>query len=125
VNVKEYEEIDAEYQQRISTRISTHRGSEDYKKWQKDSRKARGILGMSIGDEIYQDFESMRSILPNSGPCFISSALALEEWIVITTTLKNLTAAYDTFQTTIKYHDMRTKKVHFDTLVDELIAEEY
>jgi hypothetical protein len=71
---------------------------------------------MSIGDEIYQDLESMRSILPNSGPCFISSALALEEWIVITTTLKNLTAAYDTFQTTIKYHDMRPS----NTMICEL-----
>jgi hypothetical protein len=44
--------------------------------------------------------------------------------MIIGTTLKNLTAAYDTFRT-IKYHDMRTKKVHLDTLVDELIAEEY
>jgi hypothetical protein len=55
---------------------------------------------------------------------YLSSALALEEWIVIRTTLKNLTAAYDTFRT-IKHHDVRTKKVHFDTLVDEFIAEEY
>jgi hypothetical protein len=44
--------------------------------------------------------------------------------MIIGTTLKNLTSATIPFET-IKCHDMRTKKFHFDTLLDELIAEEY